>query len=55
MPRSRGPFEILDRIGPSVYKVDLLGEYGASTTFDVADLSLYHANNEEFCDAQNSN
>ena len=41
MPRSDGPFEILDKIGPNAYKVDLPGEYGVSATFNVADLSPY--------------
>ena len=40
MPRSDGPFEILEKIGPNAYKVDLPGDYGVSATFNVADLSL---------------
>jgi len=42
MPRSDGPFEILEKIGPNAYKVDLPGEYGVSATFNVADLSPYY-------------
>ena len=47
MPCSNGPFEILEKIGPNAYKVDLPGEYGVSTTFIVADLSPYYDENEE--------
>jgi len=47
MPRSDGPFENLEKIGPNVYKVDLPGEYGVSATFNVADLSPYHDESEE--------
>ena len=47
MPRSDGPFEILENIGPNAYKVDLPGEYGVSATFNVADLSPYYDENEE--------
>jgi len=36
MPRSEGPFEILEQIGPNAYKVDLPGDYGISATFNVA-------------------
>ena len=39
-PRSDGPFEILEKIGPNAYKVDLPGEYGVSATFNVADLMM---------------
>jgi len=35
MPRSDDPSEILEKIGPNAYKVDLPGEYGVSTTFIV--------------------
>ena len=41
MPRSDGPFEIIEKVGPNAYKVDLPGDYGVSATFNVADLSLY--------------
>jgi len=39
MPRSDGPFEIIEKIGPNAYKVDLPIEYGVSATFNVANLS----------------
>jgi len=47
MPRSDGPFEILENIGPNAYKVDLPGEYGVSATFNVADLSPYYDESKE--------
>ena len=47
MPRSDGPFEILEKVGPHAYKVDLPSDYGVSATFDVADLSPYYDENEE--------
>ena len=47
MPRSDGPFEVMEKIGPNAYKVDLPGEYGVSATFNVADLSPYYDENEE--------
>jgi len=47
MPRSDGPFEVLDKIGPNAYKVDLPGDCGVSTTFNVADLSPYYEEEEE--------
>jgi hypothetical protein len=40
--RGDGPFIILQRIGDNTYKVELLGDYGVSTTFNVKDLSPYH-------------
>jgi len=47
MPRSEGPFEILQQIGPNGYKVDLPGDYGISATFNVADLRPYVDESEE--------
>jgi len=32
MLRSDGLFEILEKLGPNAYKVDLPGEYGVSAT-----------------------
>ena len=40
-PRGDGPFQILEKINDNAYKVDLLGEYNVSTTFNVADLPLF--------------
>jgi len=41
MPRAKGPFEVLIWINDNAYKVDLLGDYGVSTTFNAADLSVH--------------
>ena len=46
-PRSDGPFEVLEKIGPNAYKVDLASEYGFSATFNVANLSPYYEEEEE--------
>ena len=41
MPRADGPFEVLERINDSAYKVDLPGDYGVLATFNVTDLQPY--------------
>ena len=41
MPRSEGPFKVLERVGESAYKLELPEEYGVSTTFNVGDLTPY--------------
>ena len=41
MPRADGPFEVLETINNNAYKIHLLGEYGVSASFNVADLSPY--------------
>ncbi|GJY75423.1 RNA-directed DNA polymerase [Tanacetum coccineum] len=43
-PRADGPFRILKKINDNAYKVELLGHYGVSDTFNVADLSPYTPN-----------
>ena len=40
-PREDGSFQILEKINDNAYKVDLPGEYNVSSTFNVADLSLF--------------
>jgi len=40
-PRVYGPFKIVQKINDNAYKVEFPGTYGVSTTFNVADLSLY--------------
>jgi len=44
MPRADGAFEVLKRINDNTDKVNLLGDYGGSAAFNVADLSAYQAN-----------
>ena len=41
MPGSDGSFEIIEKVGPNAFKVDLPGHYGVFTTFNIADLSPY--------------
>jgi len=43
MPRADSPFKVLEKINDNAYKVDLPGDYGVSSTFNVADLSAYQA------------
>jgi len=45
MPRQDSPFEVLEMITDNAYKVDLLGDYGVSAMFNIADLSLYLEDN----------
>jgi hypothetical protein len=40
-PRKDGPFQVLARINNNAYKLDLLGEYNISATFNVFDLSPF--------------
>jgi hypothetical protein len=40
-PRGDGSFEILMRIHDNAYKINLLGEYGVSVTFNVSNLTLF--------------
>ena len=47
MPRSEGPFEILEQVGPNAYKVELPEDYGISATFNVADLRPYVDEHED--------
>ncbi|KAI5668620.1 hypothetical protein M9H77_18473 [Catharanthus roseus] len=39
--REDGPFQILEKINDNAYKVDLLGHYNVSATFNVSDLFLF--------------
>ncbi|XP_027155385.1 uncharacterized protein LOC113755618 [Coffea eugenioides] len=38
MPHGDGPFQILAKVNDNAYQLDLPGEYGVSSTFNVADL-----------------
>ena len=40
-PRGDGPFQVLERVNDNAYKLDLLGEYNISATFNVSDLSPF--------------
>ena len=43
MPCEDGPFQVLERVHENAYKLDLPGEFGFSTYFNVVDLSLFAA------------
>jgi len=45
MQRADGPLEVLEYINDNAYRVDLLGDYGVSATFNVADLKAYQEDN----------
>ena len=40
-PRGDGPFQVKARVGDNAYILDLPGDDGVSTTFNVADLSPF--------------
>ena len=40
-PRRDGPFQVLEHINDKTYKIELLGEYNVSTTFNISDLSPF--------------
>lgn len=46
-PRTDGPFKVLEWINDNTYKIELPSEYNVSGTFNVADLSPYHTDEEE--------
>ena len=41
LPRGDDPFQVLERINDNAYKLDLLGKYDVSATFNVTDLSPF--------------
>jgi len=47
MPRSDGPFKVLERVNVNAYKLELPGDMGASSTFNVGDLIPYLEDEEE--------
>ncbi|WVZ98073.1 hypothetical protein U9M48_043554 [Paspalum notatum var. saurae] len=47
MPRAAGPFMVLTKINDNAYILDLLAEFGVSTSFNVADLTPYVGEDEE--------
>jgi hypothetical protein len=47
MPRATSPFKVLTKINDNAYILDLPAEFGVSTSFNVADLKPYMAEDEE--------
>ena len=45
-PRGDRPFQVLERINDNAYKIDILGEYGVISSFNVADLTLFVAGDD---------
>ncbi|GJR88336.1 RNA-directed DNA polymerase [Tanacetum coccineum] len=45
--RGDGPFRILKKINDNAYKIELLGHYNVSATFNVADLSPYKGDSND--------
>ena len=45
-PRGDGPFQVLVRINDNAYKLDLLGEYNVSATFNIFYLSLFNVGDD---------
>jgi len=41
MPRTEGPFKILEKVNNNAFKLELPGEFGVSATFNVGDLAPY--------------
>nr|KYP31454.1 Transposon Ty3-I Gag-Pol polyprotein [Cajanus cajan] len=46
--RKDGQFQVLERINDNAYKIELLGEYNISSTFNVSDLSLFDVDDGDF-------
>jgi hypothetical protein len=40
-PRANGPFKVFRRVNDNAYEIDLPSKYGLSTTFNIANLSLF--------------
>ena len=48
LPRGDGPFEVVKRINNNAYQIDLPGEYGVHTTFNVVDLCPFVVDDFDF-------
>ena len=45
LSQGRRTFQVVARVGNNAYKLDLLKDYGVSSTFNVSDLSLFEFSN----------
>jgi hypothetical protein len=41
LPRTNGPFKVLERINDGAYKFELPADYGVSPTFTITELKAY--------------
>jgi hypothetical protein len=48
MPRATGPYKIIEKINDNAYKLELPLEFGVSPTFNIADLTPYFGEEDEF-------
>ncbi|GJW22483.1 RNA-directed DNA polymerase [Tanacetum coccineum] len=46
-PQREGPFRVLKKINDNAYKIELLGDYNVSATFNVADLLPYKVDSDD--------
>jgi len=44
--RGDEPFQVLEKISDNAYKIDIPGEYGVSSSFNVADLTPFFADGD---------
>jgi len=47
MPRSDGPFKVLEKVNDNSYKLELPGDMDVSSTFNVGDLTPYRKDKED--------
>ena len=45
-PRGDKPLQVLERLNDNAYRIDIPGEYGVSSSFNVAELSSFVAGND---------
>jgi len=50
MPRSDGPFKVLEKVNDNAYKLELPEDMGVSSTFNVGDLTPYLEDKEDGVD-----
>ncbi|XP_074313595.1 uncharacterized protein LOC141648779 [Silene latifolia] len=47
MPRAEGPFEVIEKVAPNAYKIDLPGDYDVHGTFNIGYLSPYYSESDD--------
>nr|GEX71852.1 zinc finger, PMZ-type [Tanacetum cinerariifolium] len=53
-PRADGPYRVLKKVNDNTYKLELLGHYNVSATFNVVDLSPYKGEGDNYPDSRSS-